>query len=52
MLRALVEQGYTGKVLFPIVDPPAVAAAKSIGEGGRGKISLGGLDPSLHMQSR
>jgi hypothetical protein len=86
-----VEQGYGGKVLFPIVDPPAVAAAKAhggrghrvilcghflshrdspykwercekawhyapsnyaalcpvkaIGEGGRGVISFGGLDP-------
>lgn len=37
LLRALVEGGYTGSVLFPIVDPDAVAAAKSIGEGSSGE---------------
>ena len=45
LLRALVDQGYTGKALFPIVDSAAVVAAKSIGEGGVGKIYFGGLDP-------
>lgn len=37
LLRALVEGGYTGSVLFPIVDPDAVAAAKLIGEGSSGE---------------
>ena len=45
VLRALVEGQYPGRVLFPIVDPDAVAAAAEIGEGGQGTISLGGLDP-------
>jgi microcystin degradation protein MlrC len=46
LLRALVEGGYTGSVLFPIVDPDAVAEAKRIGgEGAQATISLGGLDP-------
>jgi microcystin degradation protein MlrC len=37
LLRCLVEAGYTGSVLFPIVDPDAVAAAKLLGEGSCGK---------------
>ena len=36
-MRALVDGGYTGSVLFPIVDPDAVAAAKLIGEGSSGE---------------
>ena len=45
-MRALVEQEYTGRVLFPIVDPDAVAKAKEIGVDCRGRVSFGGtLDP-------
>ena len=46
VLRELVAQRYAGKVLFPIVDPDAVAAAQAIGAGNSGTVSLGGsLDP-------
>jgi microcystin degradation protein MlrC len=46
VLRALVEQQYGGRALFPIVDGDAVEAAQAIGQGRRGLISLGGsLDP-------
>jgi microcystin degradation protein MlrC len=40
LLRCLVDGGYTGSVLFPIVDPDAVAAAKALGEGSSGKHTL------------
>ena len=42
LLRELIDQCYTGKVLFPIVDPEAVAAAQDIGVGQSGDIKLGG----------
>ena len=46
ILRALVEAGYGGRVLLPIVDPAAVAAAKAAGLGGRFRARLGGaFDP-------
>lgn len=42
ILRALVEAGYTGKTLLPIVDPPAVEAAFKAGVGGTVKTTVGG----------
>jgi microcystin degradation protein MlrC len=46
ILRALIDAGYTGRVLAPIVDPAAVAAAKQAGLGGRFRAKLGGaFDP-------
>lgn len=46
VVRALVTAGYTGSVLAPIVDAPAVAAAAAAGVGGRILTTLGGrADP-------
>ncbi|MCC2670199.1 MAG: microcystin degradation protein MlrC, partial [Armatimonadetes bacterium] len=46
LLRALVEGGYQGRSLVPIVDPPAVEAAFAAGVGGSLEVSVGGaLDP-------
>ncbi|GAB4189760.1 MAG: M81 family metallopeptidase [Thalassobaculales bacterium] len=46
ILRALVEAGYSRKVLLPLVDPPAVQAAFAAGVGATLKVKLGGaLDP-------
>lgn len=42
IIRALVEGGYQGRVLAPVVDPPAVAAAMAAGIGGRVQVTLGG----------
>ncbi len=39
---ALLEAGYTGSILAPVVDPPAVEAAGSAGIGGTVEITLGG----------
>ena len=46
ILRQLVEAGYQGRALIPLVDPPAVAAAQRVGIGGKIRTSIGGaLDP-------
>lgn len=46
ILRALIEENYTGRALFPIVDAPAVDVAFSAGVGASIKVTLGGtLDP-------
>lgn len=46
ILRALLESGYPGRVLLPIVDAPAVAAAMAAGVGASLAVELGGtLDP-------
>ncbi len=46
ILRALIEGGYTGSALFPIVDAPAVEAAMAAGIGATIEVTLGGtLDP-------
>ena len=46
ILRRLVETGYPGRALVPIVDPAAVEAAFAAGIGGAVRTSLGGaLDP-------
>lgn len=46
LLRALRDGGYTGRVLAPIVDAPAVEAAFAAGVGGEVRTTLGGqLDP-------
>jgi microcystin degradation protein MlrC len=42
ILRALVESGYGGTVLAPVVDAPAVAAAMQAGIGGRVRTTIGG----------
>jgi microcystin degradation protein MlrC len=42
ILVALKRAGYRGKVLLPIVDPPAVAAAMKAGIGGTLRVKLGG----------
>jgi microcystin degradation protein MlrC len=47
LLRALIEQGYPGAALLPLVDAPAVAAAFAAGIGGTIEVTLGGqLDPA------
>lgn len=46
ILRALLESGYRRRVLLPIVDAPAVAAAMAAGVGATLTVALGGtLDP-------
>jgi microcystin degradation protein MlrC len=46
ILRGLIESGYTGSALLPIVDPPAVQAAMQAGIGSTIQVTLGGqLDP-------
>ena len=46
ILAALLEAGYEGSVLAPLVDPPAVRRAFEVGVGNTGGFSLGGvLDP-------
>jgi microcystin degradation protein MlrC len=46
VLRGLIEGGFDGSVLFPIVDAPAVAAAVAAGVGATITVSLGGtVDP-------
>ena len=57
VVAALLEAGYSGRVLAPIVDAPAVAAAIRAGVGGTVFTSLGGtLDPArfrpLAVQAR
>lgn len=42
ILRALVQAGYSGRVLAPIVDPQAVAAARDAGIGGIVRTTVGG----------
>lgn len=42
ILRGLVESGYTGSALLPIVDPPAVKAAVQAGIGSTIHVTLGG----------
>jgi microcystin degradation protein MlrC len=47
VLRKLMESKYTGRVLLPIVDAPAVAAAFTAGVGGSVELTVGGtLDPA------
>jgi len=47
ILRALIEEGYPGAALLPIVDAPAVAAAFAAGIGATIQVTLGGqLDPA------
>ena len=46
ILAALLEAGYEGTVLAPLVDPPAVRRAFEVGVGNTDRFSLGGaLDP-------
>lgn len=46
ILRALLDAGYTGRALLPLVDAPAVAAAKAAGIGATIRVPLGGtVDP-------
>jgi microcystin degradation protein MlrC len=46
ILRALVEGGYQGRALIPLVDAPAVRAAMAAGIGKTIRVSVGGsLDP-------
>jgi microcystin degradation protein MlrC len=46
ILRALLDAGYRGRALIPIVDPPAVRAAFAAGVGQTIRVSVGGaLDP-------
>jgi len=46
ILRALIEGGYQGRALIPIVDAPAARAAMAAGVGRSIRVSLGGsLDP-------
>lgn len=46
ILQGLMESGYDGKVLLPMVDPGAVAKAHAAGTGGLIETSIGGaLDP-------
>lgn len=46
ILRGLLERGYRGRALIPIVDPPAVEAAFAAGVGNIVKTTLGGaVDP-------
>ena len=42
ILRALLDAGYTGTALIPVVDPEAVAAAFAAGVGNAVKITVGG----------
>ena len=42
ILAALLEAGYEGTVLAPLVDPPAVRRAFEVGVGNAGSFSLGG----------
>ncbi|MFM8990683.1 MAG: M81 family metallopeptidase, partial [Alphaproteobacteria bacterium] len=42
ILRGLLDAGYAGRVLAPIVDPAAVEAAKRAGLGGRFRARVGG----------
>jgi microcystin degradation protein MlrC len=47
ILRALIEGGYTGRALIPIVDAPAVAVARAAGIGATITVPLGGnVDPA------
>ena len=47
LLRALMEHGYSGSLLTPIVDAPAVAVAMQAGIGSTIEVTLGGqLDPA------
>jgi microcystin degradation protein MlrC len=47
VLKALIECGYTGRTLIPLVDRPAADAATRAGVGAEVNVSLGGtLDPS------
>ncbi len=51
ILAALLEAGYEGSVLAPLVDPPAVRQAFETGVGNTGRFSLGGvLDPRFTPQ--
>jgi microcystin degradation protein MlrC len=43
ILAALLEDGYEGKVLLPIVDAPAVERAFALGVGQSARFSLGGV---------
>ena len=47
VIKALLECGYSGRVLAPIVDRPAAEAAFRAGVGGEIKVQIGGtLDPN------
>jgi microcystin degradation protein MlrC len=47
ILRQLVESGYRGRALVPIVDPRAVSQAFAAGVGARLRVAVGGaLDPA------
>ena len=51
ILAALLEAGYEGSVLAPLVDAPAVRRAFEVGVGNTGGFSLGGaLDPRFTPQ--
>jgi microcystin degradation protein MlrC len=49
ILRALLERGYQGRALIPLVDPAAVRAALAAGVGQRVRIPVGGaFDTRFH----
>ncbi len=43
ILRALIEAGYHGHALLPIVDPPVVQAAFAVGIGNQVRVNVGGV---------
>ncbi len=50
ILRALLEAGYTGRALIPIVDASAVTVALRAGIGGKVATNVGGtIDPKRHF---
>jgi microcystin degradation protein MlrC len=51
IVRALVESGYRGSVLAPIVDPPAVDAARKAGVGATIRVTVGGALDARRFQS-
>jgi microcystin degradation protein MlrC len=50
ILRALLEYGYQGRALIPIVDPPAVRAAFAAGVGNAVPIQVGGALDTKRFQ--
>ena len=50
ILRALLEQGYQGRALIPIVDPPAVRAAFAAGVGNTVRTQVGGALDTRRFQ--
>lgn len=50
ILRALLEHGYPGRALIPLVDPPAVRAAFAAGVGQSARVSVGGAFDTRRFQ--